>query len=178
MEQSALLEKLYTALRTEVEGHAFYKYAAELTTDENGKRVFEHLAKEELEHIDVIAAMAESIKAGKGWMSYEEAVKAGTELRNQKGLPLFPEKEELAERLKGGTDTDAVQLAIDSEDKAVGFYSEMLKQAKTPEERVFLTKLLEMEKMHLKILRWEYESLLQNGFWCDFMEYSVEKESE
>ncbi len=34
-----------------------------------------------------------------------------------------------------------------------------------------------MEKGHLKLLRWEYEALVKDGFWCDFMEYSVEKES-
>ena len=34
-----------------------------------------------------------------------------------------------------------------------------------------------MEKGHLKLLRWEYESLVKNGFWCDFMEFDVEKES-
>ncbi len=179
MEPSGIIEKLSIALKTEVEGHAFYKYAAESTTDELGKNVFNHLASEELEHMDVIAAIAESLKEGKGWMSYEEAVKAGLSMREQKGLPLFPEKNELLERLKAGkTDSDAVKIAIESEEKAVQFYSDMLKEAKTPEEKVFLTRLLEMEKAHLKILRWEYESLIQNGFWCDFMEYSVEKETE
>ncbi len=179
MKQSAIIEKLSVALRTEVEGYNFYKQAVELTSDELGKNVFNHLAREELEHMDVIAGIAESLKEGRGWMSYDEALKTGLKVRGQKGLPVFPEKNELVERLREGkTDIDAVKIAIESEERAVGFYSDMLKEANSPDEKLFLTKLLDMEKAHLKILRWEYESLMQNGFWCDFMEYSVEKETE
>ncbi len=43
---------------------------------------------------------------------------------------------------------------------------------------MLLTRLLEMEKGHLKILRWESEALNRTGFWCGIMEYSVEKEVE
>ncbi len=179
MEQSSIIEKLSIALKTEAEGHAFYKHAAEVTTDEVGRDVFNHLASEELEHMNVIAAIAESLREGRGWMSYQEAVKAGLDIRNQRGLPLFPEENELIERLKSGkTDSDAVKIAIESEERAVRFYSDMLGEARTPQEKVFITRLLDMEKAHLKVLRWEYESLMQNGFWCDFMEYSVEKEME
>jgi rubrerythrin len=71
-----------------------------------------------------------------------------------------------------------VQIAIETEMGAVDFYANLLKEATTPAEKVCLTKLLEMEKGHLKVLRWEYESLNKTGFWCGEMEFSVEKESE
>ena len=54
----------------------------------------------------------------------------------------------------------------------------MLKAARGSAEKGLLTKILEMEKGHLKTLRWESESINKTGFWCGEMEYSVEKETE
>ncbi|MBI5599664.1 MAG: ferritin family protein [Deltaproteobacteria bacterium] len=173
------VEELTVAFRTEMVGHAFYKHASELVSNEKGKNIFKHLAKEELEHMAVVLAVAESLKKGRGWMSYRDALSAGGDLREKKGLPIFPEENELIERLRENpTDQNAVSISIESEEKAVHFYGDMLKAAATADEKVVLTDLLEMEKGHLKILRWEYESLRKTGFWGEFMEYSVEKESD
>ena len=178
-ESPHLADKLLLAYQTEIKGHAFYRHAEEVATDEKGKNVFRHLSKEELEHIDVISAIADSIKKGGGWMGYKEALIKGRGEREKKGLPIFPGENELIEKLKQNeTDQNAVFIAVGVEEKAVDFYGRMLKEAKEPGEKVFLTGLLEMEKGHLKILRWEHESLVKTGFWGDFMEYSVEKETE
>ena len=67
---------------------------------------------------------------------------------------------------------------MEAEESAVGFYGSLLSLADSPVEKTVLTRLLEMEKGHLKVLRWEKESLVKTGFWCGEMEYSVEKESE
>ncbi|MCK4846413.1 MAG: hypothetical protein KAS88_01990, partial [Deltaproteobacteria bacterium] len=77
---------------------------------------------------------------------------------------------------KNPTDQSAIEIAMESEDYAIRLYGDMLGRAESPEEKVFLTELLEMEKGHLKLLRWELESLKGEGFWCDMMEFSVEKE--
>ncbi len=166
---------LKTAFNTEITGYMFYTYAAEIVGDEKGRNVFAHLAKEELDHIRVISRIAESVEEGHGWVGYEEALKevaAGTG-----GLPVFPKENDLTKRLKQNpTDANAVKIGVESEEASVELYSMMLKGAQRPQERVVLTKLLEMEKAHLKILRWEAESLQKTGFWCGDMEYSVEKE--
>jgi rubrerythrin len=170
-----IIEELGIACKTEVEGHAFYNTAANLITDERGKNLFNHLATEELEHIRVVSGFADSIRKGRRGIGYDEALKIGSP--GKKGLPIYPEKNKLLERLsENQTDLNAVTIAMESEEKAVDFYFEMLKAADNPEEKVLLTKLLEMEKGHLKLLRWERESLITTGFWCDTMEYSVEKE--
>jgi rubrerythrin len=174
---SKLLEDFRIAYRTEVEGHAFYKTAAGLIEDERGKNLFNHLAAEELDHIRVISAFEESLKQGGRLSGYDEALKKGS--TGEKGLPIYPEKNKMLSRLgEDQNDLNAVTIAMDAEEKAVEFYLGMLKSAASPEEKVLLTKLLEMEKDHLKLLRWEMESLSTNGFWCDHMEYSVEKEVE
>ncbi|HLC18147.1 MAG TPA: ferritin family protein [Thermodesulfobacteriota bacterium] len=173
-----MIDELATAHNTEIAGYFFYNTAAELIEDEKGKKVFISLAKEELDHIKVVRAISDSLKKGGGWMSYEDAVKRGTP-ETVKGLPIFQKESELTERFRTNrTDQNAMNIAIENEDKAVDFYTRLLNEAAEPEEKVVLTRLLEMEKNHLKILRWEYEGLVKNGFWCGMMEYSVEKESE
>ncbi len=173
----SIIDDLGIAYRTEIAGHAFYNSASELIEDERGKNLFKHLALEELEHIKVIYTIANSIKQGAGWMSYERALKESTVGKG--GLPIFPKENELFERLKKNqTDLHAVQIGMESEEKAVEFYTKLLKQATGVEERMLFTKLLDMERNHLKLLRWESEALTKTGFWCDIMEYSVEKEMD
>ncbi len=171
---SKIVEELEIAYRTEIDGYVFYKKAAAMVDDARGRNIFTHLAKEELDHMSVVAAIAESLKEGEGWKSYETALKAG-----KKGAPVFPEENELTRRLvQGQDDVKAVEIGIEIEERAVDFYAKLLGMAEGPDEKVVLTKLLEMEKNHLKLLRWERESLVGTGFWCDMMEFSVEKEVE
>ncbi|MCC6501872.1 MAG: ferritin family protein [Deltaproteobacteria bacterium] len=178
MAQDKLIQDLNTAYNTEITGYHFYTTAAALVEDSKGRAVFSNLAKDELAHIVVIGKIAESIKNGLGWISYEEALAQGFGIALSGQIP-FPAENELLKRLSTNqSDTNAVQIAIETEMAAVDFYSNLLKTADTPVEKVCVTKLLEMEKGHLKVLRWEYESLNKTGFWCGEMEFSVEKESE
>ncbi len=173
---TTIIEELEMAKNTEVEGYFLYKAIADMITDEKGVNIFTHLAKEELDHIKVITEIAESVSGGKGWLSYSEGL-ANSGSKSGEGAPIFSGESELLERLANNqTDINAVNIGIESEVKAVEFYSKLLARAGSPEEKVLLTELLEMEKAHLKILRWESESLADTGFWCGNMEYSVERE--
>lgn len=177
-ETLSVIDALTLAHNTEIAGYFFYKFVAATVADGKGKNVFNHLADEELEHISVVKTIAESVKAGHGWLSYETALKNGAPHTNA-GLSIFQKESELTIRLKKNqTDINAVNIAIEAEDRAVEFYGNLLKQASSPQEKVVLTKLFEMEKGHLKLLRWESESLTKTGFWCGQIEYSVEKETE
>ena len=168
---------LGAAYRTEINGYFFYTTAASLTADAKGKNIFNQLAKEELEHVGVLSALADSLKGGSGWKTYDDALKS--RVATSKGAPIFDNDGGAIDRLrKGFSDQNAVRMAAESEEKAVEFYSDLLKQATEPTEKTVLIKILEMEKNHLKILRWEAESLANTGFWCGNLEFSVEKESD
>lgn len=176
--QNKIIAEFEKAYKTEIAGHLFYTAAAGIISDEKGSNVFKHLAAEELQHIAVVSSIADSVKSGKGWMNYNDAVKGGAHI-NTEALPIFPERDILVKKLKSNpTDINAITIAVESEETAVEFYSNLLKDAETAVEKVVLTTLLEMEKNHLKILRWENESLKNTGFWCGDMEYSVEKEAD
>jgi len=171
-----VIANLKIAYGTEIEGYSFYRMAADTVGDEHGKNVFRHLSKEELEHITVLSAISRSLESGGNWLAYKDAAAQGD---MGKGAPIFPQENELTKRLKKNpTEMNAVTVAVEIEEKAVNFYSGLLKAASEPDERTVLTKILDMERNHLKLLRWERESIQHTGFWADFMEFSVEKELE
>ncbi|MFQ5480475.1 MAG: ferritin family protein [Thermodesulfobacteriota bacterium] len=171
-----LADDLSLAHNTELRGYYFYKAAAELMSDERGRDVFSHLASEEIDHIRVIKAIATSLKDGLGWMSYADAIKHGSE-DTKEGLPIYQGKNELIEQFKSNqSDITAIDIAIDNEEKAVEFYSRLLKEATEPEEKDLLGELLQMEQGHLKLLQWESDAVKETGFCCDRMEFTVEGE--
>jgi rubrerythrin len=170
--------ELESARKTEVAGYYFYTVAAEMVEDSKGRKVFESLAKDELQHMTVIATIVDSVSSGLGWITYDEAV-SKSEGAGGEPLPIFKEENEMIDRLnENQTDLNAIKIGIEAEEEAIHFYSGLLKEAATPVEKVVLTTLLEMEKAHLKLLRWESESIAKEGFWCGNMEFSVEQERD
>jgi len=171
-----LADELSLAHNTELRGYYFYKAASEMMSDEKGRDVFSHLASEEIDHIRVIKALAESLKDGLGWMSYAEAVKKGSE-DTKEGLPIYQGKNELIERFDANqSDITAIDIAIENEEKAVVFYKSLLERATDELAKELLSELLQMEEAHLKLLQWESDALRETGFCCDKMEYTVEGE--
>ncbi len=171
-----LADDLSLAHNTELRGYYFYKTAAELLSDDKGREVFSHLASDEIDHIRVIRAIASSLEDGLGWMSYSDAVKQGS-LDTQEGLPIYQGKNELIERFKANqSDISAIDIAIENEEKAVNFYSRLLRDAVESTEKELLGELLQMEEGHLKLLQWESDALRKTGFCCDRMEYTIEGE--
>lgn len=174
---AAIIESLQTALKTEMVGYSYYTDLVEMIEDSKGRNVFKHLAKEELDHIKYIVALSDSVKAGRGWIGMKTAKES--DAFKDAGLPIYPEKNELMDRFKEDeSDLNAIEIAMKNEEAAVGFYSGLLKEAATEDEREVLTKLVEMEKGHYDLLRWEKDSIMNMGFWADQAEFTVEGEKE
>lgn len=175
MEEKAV-KYLETAVHTEIEGYNFYIAASNTVEDKHGKTVFTHLSREELDHIKVLKTISGSLEVKGKWLTYEDAIAFDS---GKKGAPIFMKDNELTKRLKQNpTELNAMTIAMEIEENAVGFYSGRLKKAVEPEEKEVLIKILDMEKNHLKLLRWERESIIHTGFWADIMEFSVEKDLE
>lgn len=170
-----VVDRLQTALSTEMDGYGFYTEVSKRVSDIKGKNFFKHLASDELDHMKVVMAISESVKAGKGWVGYNEAV--SSDYTKGAKLPIFPERNALLEKLGSrSSDIQALEIAIESEMEAVKLYSDMLKDAIGDVEKEVLRKLVDMEKGHFDILRWEKDSVMKIGFWADHIEFSVEKE--
>ncbi len=174
---STVIDSLRTALKTEMVGYSYYIDLVDMLEDEKARNVFKHLAREELDHIKYIIALSDSVDAGRGWIGMKEA--SESDAFKDAGLPIYTDKNELMEKYKKEEgDLKAVDIAMDNEEEAVAFYSELLKGAALDAEREVLAKLVEMEKNHYDLLRWEKDSIMKMGFWADQAEFAIEAEKE
>ncbi|MBI5286115.1 MAG: ferritin family protein [Deltaproteobacteria bacterium] len=171
-----VIETLTKAFHTEVAGYNFYPKAIEKVDNENAKAMFNRIARDELDHIRVLSTIADTLTKEGKWLTYEDALSKGASTEG-KGLPIFPTADEVAKRLdKKTTELDVLNIAIEVEEKAIDLYSKELKGTGDANLKSLLSRLLEMERGHLSLLRWEYEALVQTGFWCDSREFNPEEE--
>jgi len=166
----AYIEALQIALDTEKKGYQFYKIAAKSSKDPKGQEVFEHLAKDEIEHMGVIATVFESLTNDEPWMTYEEAVAKFGETPREKII--FPDVPEEAEENFG--DLRALQEALEFEEKAVRFYTEQAETSREEKAKAFYQSLIEIEASHVTIIQAELDSLMGAGIWLGFQEISLE----
>ncbi len=168
--REAHVEALQIALDTEKKGYLFYKVAAKSSKDPKGQEVFEHLAKDEIEHMGVIATVFESLTNNEPWMTYAEAVEKYGATPGEKII--FPDVPEEAQ--EDFDDLRALEEALEFEKKAVQFYTAQAAEAGTENARAFYQSLIEIEAGHVQIIQAELDSLMGTGFWLGFQEISLE----
>ena len=164
------VEALQIALDTEKKGYKFYMIAAKSSKDPKGKEVFEHLAKDEIEHMGVIATMYESLTNNEAWMTYEEAVEKYGKTPEKKII--FPDVPD--EPKDGFNDIKALEEALEFEKKAVEFYTRQARECEEEQARAFYHSLIEIEEGHVQIIQAELDSLTGAGIWLGFQEISLE----
>ena len=164
------VKALQIALDTEKKGYRFYKIAAKSTRDPKGREVFEHLAKDEIEHMGVIAASYEALTRNEPWMTYEQAA-AKYGATEPKDL-IFPDVPE--EPQEGFDDLAAIEEALAFEKKAVAFYREKASKTDDAKAKAFYNSLVQIEESHVKIIQAELDSLTGSGFWLGYQEISLE----
>ena len=168
--RKAHVEALQVALDTEKKGYKFYKIAAKSSKDPKGREVFDHLAKDEIEHMGIIATIYESLTSDEPWMTYEEAAARYGETPSEKLI--FPEVPEEAQ--EGFDDLLALEEALEFEKKAVQFYTKQASEAQEEKARAFYQSLIEIEEGHVQIIQAELDSLQGAGIWLGFQEISLE----
>jgi rubrerythrin len=166
----AHVEALQLALDTEKKGYRFYMIAAKSSKDPKGREVFEHLAKDEIEHMGVIATIFESLTNSEPWMTYEEAVeKYGNTPAEKIIFPDVPEEPQ-----ENFNDIKALEEALEFEKKAVEFYTRQAESSEGEQARAFYNSLIEIEEGHVQIIQAELDSLMGAGVWLGFQEISLE----
>ena len=116
-ENKRLLDGLMKAMQAEVDGHNFYKMAANSADDEKGKEVFMALAQDEVEHYVFLKAQYDSfLKSGKA----DTKVKLGKP--SQSGdSPIFSDS--FRTRIKEAHyEMTALSIGIQLEMSAIRFY--------------------------------------------------------
>lgn len=161
-ETAAVLRVLQGALRTEKIGHEFYLRAAQMTADEKGKRLFRYIAQEETGHMHILQNEIDAVTRTEAWTALESA-RAG----QAPAVALFPDEEARVREMIGRrkSDLDALDLALDLEQRGYNLYREQAEKAGNPRARAVYMHLAGQEDGHFAIFQKTRQYLATNGAW-------------
>ncbi len=161
-EQDKTLDALKIAIQMETDGKKFYLKASQESSNELGKKLLESLSAEEDIHQQKFREIYEAIRSKMTWPRTDFQPDGGIRLRTifarttEEMSPGFRTKD---------TELDAVQTAMDMENKTYDFYQTQGKNATYDTEREFYEALAFQEKEHHLILLDYYEFLKNPAAW-------------
>ena len=161
-EQSNTLKALQTAIQMEIDGKDFYLKASQETTNELGKKLLQSLAAEEDIHRKKYSEIYEAIRKKKVWPVSDFKPDGGQTLRTV----FASASEKIASNSQApASELDAVQTAMDMENKSFDFYNNQAKNASGDTEKNFYETVAAEEREHHIILLDYYEYLKDPAGW-------------
>ncbi|HNY73328.1 MAG TPA: ferritin family protein [Syntrophales bacterium] len=138
------------AIRAEKDGMNFYmKAAKKFSGNEDLKKLFVSLAKEEAKHMDIFLEFKAKAE-GKGIDQCLKNPDIDTYLEAIVQEGLFPKGDTVNKRLeKVETVGQAAAIAMAAEKNAILLYTELAKLAKDKDQKKFFEKIVKEEKSHL-----------------------------
>jgi rubrerythrin len=161
-EQDKTLEALQIAIQMETDGKKYYLKASQKSSNELGKKLLQSLAAEEDVHRQKFEKIYNAIRNKKAWPLTDFQPDGGKRLRT-----IFARAtEESGSNVKApATELDAIQTAMDMENKTYDFYESQGKDATYDAERDFYETLAAEEREHHLILLDYYEYLKDPASW-------------
>jgi rubrerythrin len=155
-EQDTTLKALKTAIQMEIDGKEFYLEASQASKNELGKKLLEQLAAEEDIHRKIFEDIYKDISAQKGWPEKKLPTDGGKGLRT-----VFAKALEQMDRDISAipTELDAVQEAMEMENKTFDYYRSCGSKAVYDAEKRFYEALAVQEEEHYRVLLDYYEFL-------------------
>jgi rubrerythrin len=168
-EPDVTLAGLKTAIQMEIDGKEFYIKSSQTSTNEMGKKLLRQLAKEEDIHRKDFEAIFKNISSHKGWPD----IKISRD-RIQGLKTLFTEaiKSMDKDTQTVSTELDAVQKAMDMENKTFDFYKKRSGLATYSGEKELYEEIASQEKEHHRTLLDYFEFIKNPGAWFVEKEHS------
>ena len=168
-EQNKTLEAIQTAIQMEIDGKEFYLKASRESSNGVGKKLLEQLAAEEDIHRKKFEEIYTAISNKKAWPAIDFQPDGGKGLRT-----IFAKAiEEPGSDIKAAaTELDAVQTAMDMENKSYDFYKRQSEKAAYDAEKNLYETLAAVEKEHHMVLLDYYEYLKDPAAWFVEKEHS------
>jgi rubrerythrin len=161
-EQDKTLEGLKIAVQMEIDGKEYYLKASQKSSNELGKRLLASLAAEEDIHRQKFEEIYNAIRNKKAWPVTDFLPDRGKRLRTV----FATATEEIGTNVKApDTELDAVQIAMNMENKTYDFYQNQGKDATHDAERGFYQTLAAEEREHHLVLLDYYEYLKDPAGW-------------
>nr|CAI78607.1 hypothetical protein [uncultured delta proteobacterium] len=140
------LEMLSKALDMEKEGKKFYKKILSQCQNDLGVEIFTMLIKDESMHIKKIIDIYDTIKDEKKWPTELKKIKTeNNDVHHIINSMLSKHGNSIKTSMN---DMEAIDIALDLENKSITFYKAQLKNASDSIEKIFIEKMIEEEKSH------------------------------
>ena len=156
------------AIKLEINGQAFFNQAADVTRNELRKKMFVHLAKEEVKHLEAFSRLFSSVIKSDQW-------KKQVEREQLKGSSAVIQ--ELAQRMKraeGQSEIEALRIGMELETKAVEFFTRAASGMDDAEAKEIFEKIADEERFHYDLLLAQHDSVTGSGFWLDSSEFQTD----
>ena len=164
---------LRQGMSLERDGYNFYVQAAGRASSERGKEVFLDLAAQEKDHLRLMLAEYRALEEGRGWIPYEEAIRADFALdpanpdlpgeEPPEPLPIF--SSDRAVSLAG--DIAALEFGMETEQMSRRLYALAAQESDNPQARQAYQFLTGQEEAHYRLLQNTHDYLTQNQTWWD-----------
>ena len=161
-EQAKTLEGLQIAIQMEADGKDYYLKTSRESGNEMGRKLMQSLAAEEDIHRQKFVEIYDAIRSKEAWPKTDFQPDAGKRLRT-----IFARaSEEMGANLEAlATEFDAIQTAMDMENKSYDFYKSQSKEAAYYAQKDFYEALAAEEKEHHIILLDYFEYLKDPAAW-------------
>ncbi|MFO7890494.1 MAG: ferritin family protein [bacterium] len=151
---------LKTAMEVEINGMSTFNNLAHKTQNENGKKMFQQLAKDEEEHQAILKNQLEHLTKNGTWKEIQ--------IPQSKVQSLIPKLREKQIRTKGEAklgEIDALNTALDLERKTAQFFRDQAEKVKDSQAKDMFLRLAEWEDSHFDLIQAELDSVKNTGMW-------------
>ncbi|MEM2983119.1 MAG: ferritin family protein [Candidatus Bathyarchaeia archaeon] len=162
MDETGRLNALKLALDNELKEREFYLKNAERTKNTVGKRMFQQIADEELEHHERLKQLYDNWKRQERWPETLPLKVKDSLVRD-----ILQNLEEKVEEgpWKDADDLNAIRIAIDFEAKGASYYAKLRDEVEDQKEKEFFNLLANIEHEHYVSLKDTEEYLTDPASW-------------
>jgi rubrerythrin len=165
---SEVVDVIRQALHLEIRGRHFYNHAARSTENKLGKKMFEQLAREEVEHLKAFGEIFTQALDGTDWRRYVKDKGVKTE------APLIDQLKARMRDAGAKSDLEAIRIGLDLERDAMAHFQGAAEKADDALARELFERIAKEETLHYDLLQTQYDSVAQTGFWFDTAEFYMD----
>jgi rubrerythrin len=156
------------AIKLEIDGKKFFEHAAEVTTVDRGKKMFQWLAKEEVKHLETFSKLFTTILKTDDWKKHIFA----DEIKGEALLIKKLEENMKQEGSKG--EVEALRVGMELERTAIDFFQKAAAATDDQQAAKIFTEISEEEKFHYDLLEAQHDSVTKSGFWLGSAEFKMD----
>jgi len=158
------------AIRLEIKGRSFFLHAAEMTESDLGRKMFERLANDEVEHMKAFGRLFTEATGDEEWKKFVKA----EEREISAVIEKLKERVKDAAKQKRSGDLEAIRIGMELERSGVDFFARLVAESGSPTAQEIAGKIREQEETHYDLLQAQYDSVHNSGFWLDEAEFKLD----